>query len=102
MTDAAIKDAIFKGLAAVAPEADLAALDPKANLRETLDLDSFDFLRFLIGLSETLGVEVPEADYAKLGTLEAMTGYLAKAKGRADENPPASGGPDLAAGGVTP
>lgn len=81
MTDDAIKAAIFKGLAAIAPEADLTSLDRRANLRETLDLDSFDFLRFLIGLSETLGVEVPEADYAKLGTLEEMIGYLAKAKG---------------------
>jgi acyl carrier protein len=81
MTDAAIKASILNGLAAIAPEADLAALDPKANLRETLDLDSFDFLRFLVGLSETLGVEVPEADYAKLGTLQEMIAYLAKTKG---------------------
>jgi acyl carrier protein len=81
MTDAAIKASILNGLAAIAPEADLAALAPKANLRETLDLDSFDFLRFLVGLSETLGVEVPEADYAKLGTLQEMIAYLAKTKG---------------------
>jgi acyl carrier protein len=81
MTESEIKAAIAKGLASIAPEADLAALDPKANLRETLDLDSFDFLRFLIGLSETLGIEVPEADYVKLGTLEEMIAYLAKAKG---------------------
>ncbi len=80
MTEPEIKAAILKGLANIAPEADLAALDPKANLRVTLDLDSFDFLRFLIGLSETLGVEVPEADYAKLGTLEAMTAYLKNAQ----------------------
>jgi hypothetical protein len=39
-------------LANLAPEADLAGLDPKANLRTALDLDSFDFLRFLIGLGE--------------------------------------------------
>jgi acyl carrier protein len=81
VTDAAIKASILNGLAAIAPEADLAGLDPKANLRQTLDLDSFDFLRFLISLSETLGVEVPEADYTKLGTLEEMIDYLAKAKG---------------------
>jgi acyl carrier protein len=77
MTGSEINAAIKKHLASVAPEADLAALDPEANLRETLDLDSFDFLRFLIGLSETLGLEVPEADYAKLGSLKSLTGYLA-------------------------
>ncbi len=77
MTESEIKAAIMKDLASVAPEADLAALDPEANLRETLDLDSFDFLRFLIGLSESLHVEVPEADYAKLGSLKSLAGYLA-------------------------
>jgi acyl carrier protein len=77
MTESEIKAAIMKALASVAPEADPAALDPEANLRETLDLDSFDFLRFLIGLSESLHVEVPEADYAKLGTLKSLTEYLA-------------------------
>jgi acyl carrier protein len=79
MTDTEIKDAILDGLANLAPEADLAGLDPKANLRTTLDLDSFDFLRFLIALGEATGIEVPEADYAKLGTLDAMAAYFAKA-----------------------
>jgi acyl carrier protein len=79
MTDSEIKDAILDGLANLAPEADLEGLDPKANLRTALDLDSFDFLRFLIGLGEATGIEVPEADYAKLGTLDAMVAYFAKA-----------------------
>ncbi len=81
MTDAAIKSAILECLSKVAPEADLAALPANANIRETLDIDSFDFLRLLIALSGKLGVEIPEADYAKLGTLESMTGYLAKRAG---------------------
>ena len=81
MIESEIKDAILKGLGALAPEAELSALDPKANLRVALDLDSFDFLRFLIGLRESLGVEVPEADYERLGSLESMMEYLAaKAK----------------------
>jgi acyl carrier protein len=79
MTDTEIKDAILDGLANLAPEADLAGLDPKAELRTALDLDSFDFLRFLIGLGEATGIEVPESDYAKLATLEAVASYFAKA-----------------------
>lgn len=79
MTDTEIKDAILDGLANLAPEADLAGLDPKAELRTALDLDSFDFLRFLIGLGEATGIEVPESDYAKLATLEAVAAYFAKA-----------------------
>ena len=83
MTQAAIQAAIAAGLATIAPEADASALAPDANLRESLDIDSYDFLRFLIALSEKLGVEIPEADYAKLATLESMTSYLANALAQA-------------------
>src|SRR3712207_8954836 len=38
------------------------------NVRETLDIDSFDHLNFLIGLHEALGVEIPEGDYGQLTT----------------------------------
>ncbi len=81
MNEDAIRSAIFESLAAIAPEADPAALAPNANLREALDIDSYDFLRLLISLSEKLGVEIPEADYAQLATLDGMTSYLAKHTG---------------------
>lgn len=76
MTPAEINAAIFEGLRKIAPEADPASLKPADNIRETLDIDSFDFLNFLIALHERLGVEIPEADYGKLGTLEQMVSYL--------------------------
>lgn len=76
MTETQVKDVILKGLAKIAPEADLNILAPDDNLREALDIDSYDFLSFLIGLSDDLGVEVPEADYGKLGTLRTMIDYL--------------------------
>jgi acyl carrier protein len=60
----------------MAPEADLSTLDPHANVRETLDIDSFDFLNFLIGLNDALGVEIPEADYGQLATLADIVAYL--------------------------
>lgn len=82
MSEAEIKAAIFESLAPIAPEADPAALAPDANLREALDIDSYDFLRFLIALSGKLGVDIPEADYARLATLEAMIPYLADARAR--------------------
>ncbi len=76
MTDTEIKAAICACLATVAPEADTSTLDPEANIRETLDIDSFDFLQFLIALSQKLGLEVPEADYSKMATLHGMIAYL--------------------------
>jgi acyl carrier protein len=77
MTDAEIKSAILDGLAQIAPESDPAELSPNENIRRALDIDSFDFLNFLIGLHEKLGVDIPEADYGKLNTLDEMVAYLA-------------------------
>ena len=77
MTDAEIKAAILEGLAQIAPESDPAQLSPNENIRRALDIDSFDFLNFLIGLHEKLGVDIPEADYGKLNTLDEMVAYLA-------------------------
>ncbi|MHA3771468.1 acyl carrier protein [Verrucomicrobiota bacterium sgz303538] len=76
LTDAQVKQAIIKRIGEVAPEADLNALRPDENVRESLDIDSYDFLNVLIGLSEDLGIEVPEADYAKLATLKGMADYF--------------------------
>lgn len=77
MTEAEIKAAIFAALRKVAPEAEPETLAPNENVRTALDIDSYDFLNFLIRLSETFGVEVPEADYGKLVNLDDMTRYLA-------------------------
>jgi len=71
-----IPDVVRRALAAVAPEADLEALSPGASLRDELDLDSMDFLNFVLGLHRSLGVEIPEADYGKLATLAGCVAYL--------------------------
>jgi acyl carrier protein len=76
MTEAQMKEVIFKVLGRIAPEADLDSLDPEANVREALDIDSFDHLNLLIGLNEELGVEIPEADYGQLTTLADIMRYL--------------------------
>ena len=76
MTEADIKKTIRLGLAMIAPEADFDELAPEDNIREELDIDSFDFLNFLIGLNEELGIEIPEADYEKLMSLDALVHYL--------------------------
>jgi len=73
----AIRAAVLAELSEVAPEAELDRLEPGAVLREVLDLDSIDFLRFVQRLAATTGVEVPESDYAQLSTLEGVVAYLA-------------------------
>ncbi len=76
MTDAELTRTITDELRKVAPEADPAALAPDEPLRESLDIDSFDFLNVLIGIGRTLEVDVPEADYGQLTTLAGMVRYF--------------------------
>jgi acyl carrier protein len=77
MTKEQIRAAVLESLHRVAPEADPASMPPDAPLREELDLDSMDFLNFVADLHARVGVDVPEADYAKLATLETCVEYLA-------------------------
>ena len=76
MTDSEIKEIIFKLLKEIAPEADFSELAPNENIREVLDIDSFDFLNFLIGLNAELGIEIPESDYGQLRTLADIVNYI--------------------------
>ena len=75
-TEAEIKAAVLVALHRIAPDADLESLPPTANLRESLDIDSFDFLQLLIALNKQLGIDVPEADYGKLQTMATLVPYL--------------------------
>ena len=78
MTAAEIKTIICEVLGAIAPEADLDGVAGDADLREVLDLDSMDFLNFVIALHERTGIDIPEADYPKLRTLDGIIAYLAR------------------------
>ncbi len=69
-------DAIKRALAQIAPEADLDLLTPEDELPEALDLDSMDFLNFLIALAHTTGVEIPERDYAQVRSYGGCRDYL--------------------------
>lgn len=76
MTPEEIRQIIVDTLGNIAPEADASGLDPRADIRETLDIDSLDFLNFVIALHGRLRVDVPEIDYPKLFTLGGAVDYL--------------------------
>jgi acyl carrier protein len=76
MTEADVRTGIVQALRTVAPEADLSRVGEDEDLREALDIDSFDFLNFLVGLHEKLGVDIPESDYGKVRTLKSLVGYM--------------------------
>ncbi len=63
-------------LRTIAPEVEPGDLRPDRPLRNQVDLDSMDWLNFLLGLHQRLQVEIPEADYARLVTLDDVTKYL--------------------------
>jgi acyl carrier protein len=77
MTNDEIRARVLEVLAKIAPELDPAELAPGENLRDQLDVDSMDFLNFVIGLHQAFGVAVPETDYRKLLTLDDCVTYLA-------------------------
>ena len=77
MNEAEIRFAVIKALRKLAPEADLNQIRSDENLREALDIDSFDFLNLMIGLHDELQIEIPESDYTKLSTLGELVSYLA-------------------------
>ncbi len=77
MNPSAIRQAVIDALSSVAPEGDYDRLRPDRGLREQLDIDSYDFLTVMVRLHESLGVDVPEADYGKLATLDEAVAYLA-------------------------
>jgi len=76
MREAELKEIIFRELHNIAPEADPASLSPEENIREALDIDSYDFLQFLIAIDEAIGVEIPEADYEDVFTMGGLLNYL--------------------------
>lgn len=75
---AALQEAVLAVLRRTAPEVSAASLDPLRPLRDQVDLDSIDWLNFLVALHERLRVDVPESDYGKLRTLDDVVGYLAE------------------------
>ena len=70
MTKEEIRSTVLRILGEIAPEADLNQLKPDVSFRDQLDIDSIDFLNFVIALDEELHVSIPESEYAKLSSLD--------------------------------
>lgn len=75
-SEAQIKAVVLRVLNGIAPEVEIDAIDPRRDLRDQMDIDSVDFLNFVIGLHKDLGIEIPDADIPKLASLNSCIGYL--------------------------
>ena len=60
----------------IAPDVDAASVIPGIDFRDQFDFDSMDTLNFAIALHRELGVEVPEADYGQLASVDKCVAYL--------------------------
>ncbi|HSE86385.1 MAG TPA: phosphopantetheine-binding protein [Candidatus Binatia bacterium] len=75
-TEKEIRGVVLRALSSVAPEVDLESIDPRRDLRDQIDIDSVDFLNFVIGMHKELEIEIPDADLPKLATLNSCVEYL--------------------------
>jgi acyl carrier protein len=78
MTETELRDAVVTSLLDLAPEASPEDIDPAVPVQEQLDIDSMDYLDFLVALATKTGVEVPEIDYPLVSTVDDCVRYLAE------------------------
>jgi len=76
MNQQELREAVLATLCRIAPEVAPAEVRGDVPLRDQVDLDSMDWLNFLVGLHGRLGVDIPEADYRRLVTLDDLVAYL--------------------------
>ena len=76
MTKDECKKVVIDIIADIAPDEDLSTLKPEVRLRDQLQLDSMDFLDIVMELRKRHGIEVPEADYIQLASLDSCANYL--------------------------
>ncbi|MFY0610846.1 MAG: acyl carrier protein [Hyphomicrobiaceae bacterium] len=76
MTNDELRDLIKRTLFDVAPDLEGEEIMPGEPFTEQFELDSMDFLNFVIGLHKAIGIDIPEADYPQLATLTGAAVYL--------------------------
>lgn len=75
MTPEQLQSELLAAISEIAPETDLATIDAARSLRQQVDLDSADWLNFLVAVHERIGVDIPDAEAARLRTLQQLVDY---------------------------
>ncbi len=76
MTEAECAALVTDVLFSVAPDLEGETIAPDETFRDQFEIDSMDFLNFMIALSKETGRNIPEADYPQLETLSGCVAYL--------------------------
>jgi acyl carrier protein len=95
MTSDEIRMTVLRALGEIAPEANLQRIKPEVGFRQQLDIDSMDFLNFVIALHTALGIEIPERDYPQLATLQGCINYLTHRRAPVRETVPGTSTPAI-------
>ena len=77
MTSDEIRSTLLTCLTDVAPDLADEEIEDDADLRDELDLDSMDILRWVQGIHKALRVDIPEEDYGKIASLKDAIAYVA-------------------------
>jgi len=76
MTEQEMKQIIIEALKKIAPDTEPDKLSPTDNIRQALEIDSFDYLQFIVAIDEKFGFETPEEDYGKISSIQDLTEYI--------------------------
>ena len=76
MTEQEAIELVRQSLFAVAPELEDETIEESVTFKDQFEIDSMDFLNFIIALHEATGVDIPETDYPMLETLVGCVAYL--------------------------
>jgi acyl carrier protein len=76
MTQDDIRGEVLSVLTTIAPEVEPADISDSVLLRDQVDLDSMDWLNFLVRLHKRFEVDIPESEYKSLRTIDDLTSYI--------------------------
>lgn len=75
-TQTQAREIVSAALLAIVPDAPLDTLGDEVDLRESLELDSLDFLSFVEQLGTRTGRRIDEDDYDNLRTMASCVAFL--------------------------
>ena len=76
MSDEALEAQVQSILLRIVPEMEGEEIDPDVTFRDQCDIDSLDYLNFVLALEAAFGVKIPETAYLQLGSLNSAVAYL--------------------------
>ncbi|MEV4987824.1 acyl carrier protein [Pseudarthrobacter sp. alpha12b] len=77
MNEQDARQAVAAAIGKVAPDVESEDLEGGARLRQDLELDSLDFLHLVEVIAQATGVDIPEADYPAVATVDGLVMYVA-------------------------